>query len=74
MNDLTQNEKQALIYIQRYIADNDRSPTLLEIGLELGYPTHTAKQNAKHITNSLQRKGYIEVGPGWRGIKIKTWK
>ena len=67
---LTPTEERAELYLRQYQADNDRMPTLLEIGLELGYKMSSAKQNALFIRNSLQRKGYIEVGPGWRNIKI----
>jgi|ERR1700677_4842756 len=58
MSAITRRQKEVLNHIECFIAEKGYSPTLAEIGKDIGLSTTTIH---KHLTN-LQRKGFLKRG------------
>lgn len=65
---LTKRQSQILAFIQKYVADNCRAPTLNEITHAFNFRSDNASRD--HV-NALERRGAIRVDRGIsRGIKL----
>ena len=67
MREITEKQRETMLFIQQHIADKGYPPTRAEIAGQFGiYPN--AAQTA---LERLAKKGYISLSPGtFRGIKV----
>ena len=68
---LTDRQKEIFDYIESYIDDDNRPPTIAEIKKTFGF---RSPQSVVDHLNALQKKGYIKRLPNSRGIVILTEK
>lgn len=67
---LSPRQKDALEFIERYVAENKYPPTMDEIAKALGI---TSKSTAHGHVQALHRKGYIEIaGPYARSLQMRV--
>lgn len=67
---LSSQEEQSLKAIIDYTEKSGYPPTRLELAQMIGLGQRNGKSQAQALVRSLEQKGYVQRGKGWRSIKI----